>query len=190
MTMAMAFSWRPWASADALRSRTLLTLGVLLLAACGSAGAPRAQIEDVRVLRRGDAVVLDVQQRLDFQPHMLEALSNGIALRIDYHLEYCAGREQAVRNLWLRYYPLASEFEMRWQGEEQGRRFARRGALLAALDRIRIALPVGAADCDVVMRLQLERSALPAPLRFPALIGLQDWRLESAPFRLAAAGGG
>lgn len=188
MAMATASLWRPWASAECLRLHGLLTLCVLMLAACGSAGTPRAQIEDARLLRRGDVVLLDVQQRLDFQPHMLEALSNGIALRIDYHLDFCAGRERAVRSLWLRYYPLASEFEMRWQGEEQGRRFARRGALLAALDRIRIALPAGAADCDVVMRLQLERSALPAPLRFPALIGLQDWRLDSPPFRLAAAG--
>lgn len=158
-----------------------------LLAACGGSQSPRAVIEDARLHQRGEVLQLDVQQRLDFQPHMLEALSNGIALRLDYRIDYCAGAGHALRSLWLRYYPLASEFELRWQGAGSGRRFARRGALLAALDRVRIDLPIDATGCDIEVSLQLERSALPAPLRFPALIGLQDWRLESVPFQLSAA---
>jgi hypothetical protein len=157
----------------------------VLLTACSPVQPPRAVIEDARLRQRGEALQLDVQQRLDFQPRMLEALSNGIALRLDYRIDYCAGQGHALRSLWLRYYPLASEFELRWQGADSGRRFARRGALLAALDRVRIELPGDAADCDLVLQLRLERSALPAPLRFPALVGLQDWRLESAPFHLA-----
>lgn len=159
---------------------------LLLLAGCGAVDAPRARIEDARRLQRGDSLQLEVQQRLAFQPLMLEALANGIGLRLDYHLRYCPSAERTVRSLWLRYYPLASEYEMRWEGEAQGRRFARRGALLAALDRIRIELPVQAAECELQLSVELERSALPAPLRFPALIGLQDWRLSSDPYRLPA----
>lgn len=117
---------------------------------------------------------------------MLDALANGIGLRLDYELRFCESDEHAVRSLWLRYYPLAREYEMRWEGEPLGRRFARRGALLAALDRIRIELPVQAAECGLQLSVELERSALPAPLRFPALIGLQDWRLASSPYRLPA----
>jgi hypothetical protein len=152
---------------------------LLLLAGCGAVDAPRARIEDARRLQRGDSLQLEVQQRLAFQPLMLEALANGIGLRLDYVLYFCESEQRAVRSLWLRYYPLAGEYEMRWEGEMQGRRFARRGALLAALDRIRIELPAQAAECDLSLSLELERSALPAPLRFPALIGLQDWRLSS-----------
>lgn len=179
--------WPHCASAESVPTRAALALLCLLLSACTAQQAPRAVIEDVRLRQRGDVLQLDVQQRLDFQPNMLEALSNGIALRLDYRIDYCMGRERVVRSLWLRYYPLASEYEMRWQAAPQGRRFARRGALLAALDRVRIELPVEAAGCDIAVSLQLERSALPAPLRFPALIGLQDWRLQAAPFELAAA---
>lgn len=161
---------------------------LLALSACGSAEPPRALIEHARPLQRGAALQLEVQQRLDFQPNMLAALSNGIPLRLDYHLEYCATRERAMRSLWLRYYPLANEFEMRWEGAAQGRRFARRGALLAALDRVRIELPDEAIGCALTLHVQLERSALPAPLRFPALIGWQDWRLASPSYHLASGG--
>lgn len=183
MAMAMASSSPRCASAELSAAGAVLFL--LVLTSCMPVQAPRAVIEDARLRQRGEALQLDVQQRLDFQPRMLEALSNGIALRLDYRIDYCAGRGHALRSLWLRYYPLASEFELRWQGADSSRRFARRGALLAALDRVRIELPGDAADCDVVLQLRLERSALPAPLRFPALVGLQDWHLESAPFHVA-----
>jgi hypothetical protein len=159
-------------------------LTLLLLGACSGSDAPRAVIEEIRPLQRGALLQLEVQQRLDFQPNMLDALSNGIGLRLDYRIDYCRPAQRTLRSLWLRYYPLANEFEMRWEGEPHGRRFARRGALLAALDQVRIELPDAAAGCELALRVQLERSALPAPLRFPALIGLQDWRLASAPFRM------
>lgn len=182
-------SLSPRCSSSEPRRAVLGSLVALLaLTACGSAEPPRALIEHMRPLQRGTTLQLEVQQRLDFQPNMLDALSNGIPLRLDYHLEYCAHRGRALRSLWLRYYPLANEFEMRWEGAAQGRRFARRGALLAALDRVRLELPDEAVGCDLTLRLQLERSALPAPLRFPALIGWQDWRLASASYPLPAEG--
>lgn len=182
----MTASSSPRCASAEVRQRGAAGLLLLLLAACGADEAPRAQIEDVRRLQRGDSLQLEVQQRLQFQPIMLEALANGIGLRLDYELSFCESGERAVRSLWLRYYPLAGEYEMRWEGDTQGRRFARRGALLAALDRIRIELPPPAARCALQLSLELERSALPAPLRFPALIGLQDWRLASQPYLLPA----
>ncbi|SDD67761.1 DUF4390 domain-containing protein [Aquimonas voraii] len=180
----MASSSLHCASAERLRWSAAGLL--MLLAGCGAVDAPRARIEDARRLQRGDSLQLEVQQQLEFQPLMLEALANGIGLRLDYHLQYCESAERAIRSLWLRYYPLAGEYEMRWEGEAQGRRFARRGSLLAALDRIRIELPARADKCELQLRVELERSALPAPLRFPALIGLQDWRLVSGTYRLPA----
>jgi hypothetical protein len=173
-----------WPKPEPLRA-SLAALALLLLSACGGIEVPRAVIEDVRLLQRGPALQLEVQQRLDFEPNMLDALSNGIGLRLDYRVDYCRPAQRTLRSLWLRYYPLANEFEMRWEGEPHGRRFARRGALLAALDQVRIELPDAAAGCELALRVQLERSALPAPLRFPALIGLQDWRLASAPYRMS-----
>jgi hypothetical protein len=130
--------------------------------------------------------MLEVQQRIEFSPRMLDALSNGIALRLDYRIEACEGRLAEVRPLWLRHYPLAREFELRWQGEDSGRRFARRSALLAALDQVRLPLPAAATACSGTLGLRLEPTALPAPLRLPALIGLEDWRLVATPQPWAA----
>jgi len=151
------------------------------LGGCGPQSAVRAEIESVQRVGGARSPALEVQQRLEFSTRMLEALSNGIALRIDYRIEACTGTLHLQRALWLRYFPLAREFEMRWQDSGSGRRFARRSALLAALDQVRIALPESAADCDGEISLRLQATALPAPLRLPALIGLEDWRLAAGP---------
>jgi len=166
--------------------------GALLLAAltaCGSDSAGRAEIEQLQVLGVGPGATLQIQQRLDFSPLMLDALSNGIGLRLDYRLAACSAEPVKIYPLWLRYYPLAGEFELRWQTEASGKRFARRSALLAALDQVRLALPESAARCGGELSMRLEPAALPAPLRFPALIGLQDWRLEAAAVAFSPAAG-
>lgn len=157
-----------------------------LLGACAPQPQVRAEIESVLRVGGRQSPALEVQQRLDFSPRMLDALSNGIALRLDYRIEACAGAVADDQALWLRYYPLAREFELRWQGSDTGRRFARRSALLAALDQVRIALPAAAAGCAGQLSLELKATALPAPLRLPALLGLEDWRLAAGPHPWAA----
>jgi hypothetical protein len=178
-------SLRSASAAERVRRLGLIAL-LGALCACSAARDQRASIEDVRRQRSAGLDSLLLQQRLDFSPRMLEALSHGIALRLDYALSFCDGRVRTTEALWLRYYPLAREFEARWQGEDSGRRFARRGALLASLDQVRLPLPDAARRCAGQVSLSLAPEALPAPLRFPALIGLQDWRLASAPFSVAA----
>jgi hypothetical protein len=168
-------------SKSAARSACLGLVVAALLSGCGAQPQARAEIEAVRRVGGQRAPALEVQQRLDFSPRMLDALSNGIALRIDYRLEACEGSVREMRPLWLRFYPLMHEFELRWQGDEGGRRFARRSALLAALDQVRVTLPESAAQCAGELSLELELTALPAPLRLPALIGLEDWRLAAGP---------
>lgn len=141
--------------------------------------AAEARFDSVRLLAGPAGAALELDQSLRFNPRMLDALSNGIALRLEYRLQACAGRQQARPALWLRYFPLTQQYELRWQGEAQGRRFERRAALLAALDRVRVPLEPAMAECAGEVRLELDRAALPAPLRFPALIGLEDWRLRA-----------
>lgn len=157
-----------------------LLLLMVLGCAGGDGAVPKAEarLDAVRLLRGSAQASLELDQSLRFNPRMLDALSNGIALRLEYRLRACEGRLQARPALWLRYSPLSQEYELRWQGEAEGRRFERRAALLAALDRVQVPLPPAMAECAGEVRLQLDRAALPAPLRFPALIGLEDWRLR------------
>ncbi|MCG6116881.1 MAG: DUF4390 domain-containing protein [Aquimonas sp.] len=162
--------------------RVLVLALPVLMTGCRSeqAGpAAEARIDAARVLVGPSGAALELDQSLRFNPRMLDALSNGIALRLEYRLRACTGRLQARPALWLRYFPLTQEYELRWQGESVGRRFERRAALLAALDRVRVPLAPGMAECAGEVRMQLDRAALPAPLRFPALIGLEDWRLRA-----------
>lgn len=173
-------------SKSASRRACVGLIAAAMLCGCGTQPQARAEIEAVRRVGGQGAPALEVQQRLDFSPRMLDALSNGIALRIDYRLEACDGGVHERRPLWLRYFPLAREFELRWQGDDGGRRFARRSALLAALDQVRVALPESAAACAGELSLELELTALPAPLRLPALIGLEDWRLAAGPHAWSA----
>ena len=158
---------------------------LILLTGCDSSPEAQASISSARLQRSAAGPYLEIQQRLDFSPRMLDALSNGIGLRIDYTVRACAGASTETIPLWLRYYPLAREFELRWP-EDLGRRFARRSGLLAALDQVRLPLSEAAAACGGQVSLALVASSLPAPLRFPALIGLQDWRLAAVPVAFVA----
>lgn len=154
----------------------------VLISGCraGEAGpAAEARLDSARVLQGAAGAALELDQSLRLNPRMLDALSNGIALRLEYRLRACAGRLQSRPALWLRYFPLPQQYELRWQGEPAGRRFERRSALLAALDRVRVPLEPTMAECAGEVRMELDRAALPAPLRFPALIGLEDWRLRA-----------
>jgi hypothetical protein len=168
------------------RSAAALLTGLIVLAGCDARPEAQASISSARLQRSAAGPHLEVQQRLDFSPRMLDALSNGIGLRIDYTVRACGGRTTEITPLWLRYFPLAGEFELRWPEAYGSRRFARRSGLLAALDQVRLPLSDAAAACGGEVGLALVASSLPAPLRFPALIGLQDWRLDAAPVAFVA----
>ena len=164
-----------------------LLVSLILLGGCDSSAEAQASISSARLQRSAAGPHLEIQQRLDFSPRMLDALSNGIGLRLDYSVRACDGATTETTPLWLRYYPLAREFELRWPEAYGSRRFARRSGLLAALDQVRLPLSEAAAACGGQVSLALVASSLPAPLRFPALIGLQDWRLAAAPVAFVAA---
>lgn len=161
--------------------------GVLLaLAGCGLGETPeRAEILEARVLERAGAIELG--QRLVLSPTMLDALENGIPLRLGYRIDGCvSGGVPRGFALELRYRPLARQYELRGADGEL-RHFGRRSALLAALDRVRLPLP-GAADCGGRASVALDLVALPTPLRFPALMRPEEWRLVSPEYAWTSRG--
>lgn len=121
---------------------------------------------------------LEITQRLVFSDTMLEALDSGIPLRLAYHVRWCDGGAEA-HVLELRYASLGRRYELRNERDGLTRTFARRGALLAALDRVRLPVSRAAPDCGGAVRMALDLTALPTPLRFPALLESGDWRMVS-----------
>jgi hypothetical protein len=148
-----------------------------LLAGCLGSTPDRATITDVRLLDAPGGRVLEVTQRLQLSRTMHDALASGIPLRLVYRIDACDGSRQGVR-IDLRYVALTRSYEMRRSGETAVRRFDRRSAMLAALDRVRLPLagPVDA-DCSGRLGVALDLTSLPTPLRFPALLDPGQWRL-------------
>lgn len=169
----MDSSMRRWKNASSL---------VLCLALAGCLGETpeRARIIDARVVRDAGRPELELTQDLRFSSTMREALAHGIALRLVYGIDGCGA--SAGHALELRYVPLTRHYEVQRVGEAQSRSFARRSALLASLDRIR--LPLGAepaAGCRGTVWVALDLTSLPTPLRFPAFFEPAEWRLVSPP---------
>ena len=161
--------------------RALAILSVAAsLAGCLGATPDRARILEARVVHDAGRAELELIQDLRFSRSMRDALANGIPLRLIYGIEGCGVGDAQI--LELRYLPLLRHYELQRVGDAQPRSFARRSALLASLDRIRLPLvrdPAAACSGSVAMALDL--TTLPTPLRFPALLQREDWRLISAP---------
>jgi hypothetical protein len=164
---------RRWKSAASLAA-------LPLLAGCLGQTPERARILEARVSGEGAATLLEVTQQLRFSPKMREALEQGIPLRLTYRVAAC--ETEVLINIDLNYSPLNRHYELHRPGEAQARSFARSGALLASLDRVR--LPIGetfARGCRGEVAVGLDLTSLPTPLRFPAFLRPGDWRMVSPP---------
>mgnify|MGYP000968233792 CR=1 FL=1 len=118
--------------------------------------------------REGDGLVLDLDLR--FTDNQLQALDHGIPLRLAVQID---GAADAFVDL--RYRPLPRQYELRLPNDAAPRVFASRARLIAALDRIVI---TGFSASSGSVRVALVSSALPAPLRLPALID-REWQLAT-----------
>ena len=182
--------WTDRCRRGALLLPAAAVLGSLLVAACSAReDGAHAEIRAATIAREpAPALVADL--RLSFSPAMLEALDRGIALRLALRLSGrgAGGNVELERGLKLRYLPLAQQYQL---AEESGvaRSFARRSQLLAALDRVRVPLPPEWAQPfdSYALELELDTSALPGPLRLPALYE-PAWRLSTPVYRWPARG--
>ena len=168
----------------------MLLLGLLpLLGGCLGSTPQRASISEARLLDVGGAQLLEVTQQLRLSRTMLGALASGIPLRLGYRVDLCRAQPHGTA-IELRYYALTRSYEMRIAGEAAARRFSRRSALLAALDRVRLPLPgTVAADCTGEVAVALDLTSLPTPLSFPAFLEPGEWRLVSPATTWHAARG-
>jgi hypothetical protein len=173
-------------------SAWLETVAAALLAAVCATGCTRhdddARVLDARLVRSPGAA-LEADLALRFSPVMLDALEHGIALTLTFALDAHprAGPSLSTeRHLRLSYAPLAGQYVVTGVDDGRTRTFARRTQLLAAFDRVRLDLPREWAalpeDTPLALTVALDRSALPGPLRLPALLS-SDWHLATAVYR-------
>jgi hypothetical protein len=166
----------------ARRGASLLLLLLPLLVGCLGSTPERASISDARLVEGAAGPLLEVTQQLRLSDTMLAALDSGIPLRLAYRVGVCRAQPQGV-TVELRFIALTGSYEMRLAGQSSVRRFARRSAMLAALDRVRLPLDDRPpADCAGDIAVALDLTSLPTPLRFPAFLQPGEWRLVSPSF--------
>ncbi len=162
-----------------LASRLIGLLLVTGLAGCGSDAPERAQISSAQPVASAAGADLEIVQQLQFSPPMLGALDAGIDLHLRYRVTLCEGDATGSRVIILSYSALTRRYAIQL-GDGVRRHFSRRSALLAALDRVRLPLAdASSLACAGSVQVALDLSALPTPLRLPALLLPREWRLTS-----------
>lgn len=152
---------------------------------CDGDGSSRAlRVHEARVeLAAQPALVVE----LDFapRPEVLDALSRGVPLQIEFSL---GGRDASNRVaferhvLELSYQPLVRQWQLTRLNNGPPRLFASRSQLLAAIDQVR--LPLGASwallsgSREYSLRVRLPQASLPGPLRLPAWFS-RTWHMDS-----------
>ena len=164
----------------------------MALAACGGDTRPASTIVRAE-MEREPAPTLEADVDLHFSRAMLAALDRGIPLKLDLLLiserdGWLLHQRHAVQ---LRYLPLARRYLLRDLTTGAERSYARRTQLLAALDHWRVPLaPAWGALNEgdtIVASLELDREALPGPLRLPAMFRA-EWRLRTPELKWPIAG--
>ncbi len=173
--------------AGRFRSAAVALALLAAFAGCGGPTPERARISRAQPVASVDGAALELVQQLQFSAPMLAALDAGVPLRFVYTIETCGSPQPRVA-IDLSYSPLTRRYTLAGGGEP--RRFGRRSALLAALDRVRLPLADSTAlGCSGSVQLAFDVAALPAPLRLPALLSPADWQLVSPTVRWSTATG-
>ena len=177
---------------------SLLSLAILLLAACEKQAAPvyGFSIERVSVTPAYQSLVIAIQQDLQISDEARRALEHGVVLTIRMELELHNDNRLMVvraeeRLFQLRYLPLSERYQLS-AGDEETRVFSRLRHLLAAMDSQSIRLSTGPllpGNYELRARVSLDKARLPTPMQMPAWFS-SEWRHDSEwsvwPFEISA----
>lgn len=179
--------------------KKILNSAAMLLALAGC-DAMRHQmpgtllVTDARLLAVADGAELDISLDCRLNGPMSDALEHGIpiTLRIDLSVDVAPRALRESRDIELRYFPLSRRYQLRDLEQGSERSFTAYGALVDSLGALR--LPVGISFASIPagtrasVHVSLDRTALPGPLRLPALIE-PAWRLSAPEFTWIVAAG-
>jgi hypothetical protein len=148
----------------------LLVAWTLLLSACSVEPAMRCTGAERSTLAGRDS--LRLQLRVEWPAAVMEALDASIPLRFVVQLERRTGIADQ-HDIELRFDPLLERYEL--QHGEQRQSYRLRAEMLEAFANT---LQFAEASEITRLRLWLDRTALPAPMRMPTLMD-HRWRLDS-----------
>ncbi len=156
-------------------------------------GAAQLAIRSAAVREQLAATWLDAQINWRPSATMVDALEHGIALELRLTLiaqgpsrfGWPSQLATLERHLELRYYPLSRQYQLRDLQNNDIRSFALRAYLFDALEQLHLPIAFAQALTDrptsYRLRIALETTALPGPLRLPALIDPQ-WQLGAKDY--------
>lgn len=172
----------------------VLSRWTLLWMALWTAGAGAAGFDIVSATTRLDGGVYRLNARIDyrFSPPALDALQNGVPLIVELEMEVRRRRawvwDEAVYTLTqrfrLEYHALSRQYLVSNLNSGERRGFPTRSSALQFMGQISDfplldqGLLVPGERYEGALRVQLDREALPAPLRLVAYLS-DDWRLSS-----------
>jgi len=170
------------------RSRNIVSAGLLalLLAGCtllDEQTPGELAVRGARVQATVDGAMLELALDCRLSGPMSDALDRGIPLTLKVELK--SPQAALLRRVELRYFPLSRRYLVR--DPDSGRVLRSYAASAALLDGLRaLHLPLGRDGSrltgpDLSVRIGLERSALPGPLRLPALFE-PAWHLRSPEY--------
>lgn len=151
-------------------------------------------VREARIVVAADGAQLDLALDCRLNGPMSDALEHGIPITLRIDLEAEVAREGIAqrREIELRYFPLTRRYQLRDPHSENVRSFSAYGALIDALGALRVPLPAGfgelAPGTRLRLRVGLDHSALPGPLRLPAILE-PAWRLVAPEHAWTVAAG-
>ncbi len=151
-------------------------------------------VREARIVAAADGAQLDLALDCRLNGPMSDALEHGIpiTLRIDLAADAQPARLRERREIELRYFPLTRRYQLRDLHGRSERNFSAYGALIDALGALRVPVPAEFADLAAGTRLRvrvgLDHSALPGPLRLPAILE-PAWRLVAPEHAWTVAAG-
>lgn len=152
------------------------------------------EVRGARIVVAADGAQLDLALDCQLNGPMSDALEHGIpiTLRIDLSAESAREDINERRDIELRYFPLTRRYQLRDSGDGNERSFSAYGALVDALGALRVPLPEPFGELSpgtrVRVRVGLDHSALPGPLRLPAILE-PAWRLVAPEHAWTVAAG-
>ncbi len=166
------------AACDVLRHQAPGTLGV----------------RDARIVVAADGAQLDIDIDCRLNGPMSDALEHGIPITLQIDLQ---ARSKQVelgdrRAIELRYFPLSRRYQLRDLRSGNVRSFSAYGSLIDSLGALRLPLPATFVELPAGTELRvgvgLDHTALPGPLRLPAILE-PAWRLVAPEYAWTVAAG-
>ena len=152
------------------------------------------EVREARVIVAADGAELDMDLDCRLNGPMSDALEHGIpiTLQIELHARSAQLRLSDRRAIELRYFPLSRRYQLRDLRSDSVSSFSAFGSLIDALATLRLPLPATFVQLPVGTELRvavgLDHSALPGPLRLPAILE-PAWRLVAPEYAWTIAAG-